>query len=182
MEWAERRDEVLKLYHALADRQRRIFPIIARSPALAVNYGGNETPEVMGPPRFREYVIPLYNEAAEVLHRHGKLLGAHLDGNNRAWAQDIAKSGLDYIEAFTPAPDTDMSLREALDAWPDKVLWINFPSSVHLSPVDEVERTAAELIGTAPKDRFIMGITEDIPEDRWQENLLAISRAINQGG
>jgi len=182
LEWAERRDEVLKLYHALADRQRRIFPIIARSPALAVNYGGNETPEVMGPPRFREYVIPLYNEAAEVLHRHGKLLGAHLDGNNRAWAQDIAKSGLDYIEAFTPAPDTDMSLREALDAWPDKVLWINFPSSVHLSPVEEVERTAAELIGTAPKDRFIMGITEDIPEDRWQENLLAISRAINQGG
>jgi len=28
---------------------------------------------------------------------------------------------LDYIEAFTPAPDTDMTLAAARKAWPDKV-------------------------------------------------------------
>ena len=54
----------------------------------------------------------------------------------------IAGTALDYIEAFTPAPDTDMTLAEARAAWPDKVLWINFPSSVHLKPNAEVEQTA----------------------------------------
>ena len=87
----------------------------------------------MGPPRYREFCLPLVRECAEFLHRKGKLLGTHLDGNNRPWARDVAEAPFDYIEAFTPAPDTDMTLREALDAWPDKVLWINFPSSLHLA-------------------------------------------------
>ena len=34
----------------------------------------------------------------------------------------------------------------------------------------------------APGNRFIIGITEDIPKDRWQQNMLAISRVINQEG
>jgi hypothetical protein len=37
VEWAERRDEALKLYHALADQHRRLFPLIAQSPALHAN-------------------------------------------------------------------------------------------------------------------------------------------------
>jgi uroporphyrinogen decarboxylase-like protein len=179
VEWAERRDEVLKLYHALADQHRRLFPLIAQSPALHANYGGNETADVMGKERFERYVVPLYNEAAEVFHRHGKLLGAHLDGNNRLWAKAVAESGLDYVEAFTPAPDTDLTLAEALAAWPDKVLWINFPSSLHLASLEVIEQTTRDLVATAaPGSRFILGITEDMPEDRWQENLLAISRSL----
>jgi uroporphyrinogen decarboxylase-like protein len=181
VEWLERRDEVLKLYHALADQHRRLFPLIAQSPALHANYGGNETADVMGKERFERYVVPLYNEAADVFHRHGKLLGAHLDGNNRLWAQAVAESGLDYVEAFTPAPDCDMTLAEAMAAWPEKVLWINFPSSVHLASIETIEQTARELIETAaPGSRFILGITEDVPEDRWQQNLLAISRIIDE--
>ena len=38
----------------------------------------------------------------------------------------IAGTSLDYIEAFTPAPDTDMTLGAAREAWPGKVLWLNF--------------------------------------------------------
>jgi hypothetical protein len=181
VEWAERRDEVLKLYHALADQHRRLFPLVAQSPALHANYGGNETADVMGKERFERYVVPLYNEAADIFHRHGKLLGAHLDGNNKLWAPAVAESGLDYVEAFTPTPDCDMTLAEALTAWPDKVLWINFPSSLHLASIETIEQTTRELIETAtPGNRFILGITEDVPEDRWQENLLAIARVIGE--
>lgn len=183
VEWMERRDEILKLYDAMVAQRRKIYPLVARSPALHANYGGNEVPEMMGLERFRKYVIPLYNEAAEVFHRHGKLLGAHLDGNNKLWAQEVADSGLDYVEAFTPAPDSDMTVSEALQAWPDKVLWINFPSSVHLASIEEIEGTTRSILTeAAPGDRFIMGITEDIPEDRWQQNLLAISRVIHREG
>ncbi|MCX7037938.1 MAG: hypothetical protein NT005_02215 [Spirochaetes bacterium] len=181
VEWAERRDEVLKLYAAMVEDQRRIFPIIARSPALFSNYGGNEVPEVMGKERFRQYVVPLYQEAAQELHAGGKLVGAHLDGNNRPWAADVAASDLDYVEAFTPAPDTDMTLAEALSAWPGKIVWANFPSSVHVAPLTTIRKTTRQLLReAAPGDRFILGITEDIPPDRWQENMLAVSETIDE--
>ena len=181
VEWMERRDEILRLERAMRESQRKAFPIVAASPITHANLGGNLAPEVMGPPRLREFCLPFLNECAEIMHEHGKLLGSHMDANNKAWAADLAASKLDYIEAFTPAPDTDMTLAEALEAWPDKVLWINFPSSLHLASLDVIRRTTRELIETAAgTHRLILGITEDMPEDRWQENLLAISEVINE--
>ncbi len=179
-EWAERRDEILALEKLIREKRREIYPLLAAAPITHANYGGNEVPEVMGPPRFREFCLPLYAECAEHFKRNGKLLGAHLDGNNRAWAQDVANSALDYVEAFSPAPDTDLSLEEALQMWPDKILWINFPSSLHVQSVAAIKKAAEEFVILAREtNRVIIGITEDIPEDRWQQNLLAISEVID---
>ncbi len=181
VEWAERRDEIEKLCTALTENLRKIFPIVAKSPALHANFGGNETGNVMGRDRFAKYVIPLYNEAGEIFRKHGKYLGAHLDGNNKIWADMLADCGLDYIEAFTPAPDSDMTLAEAFKLWGKKLLWINFTSSLHLSTHQKIEETTRSMIEESlPDKRLIIGITEDIPEDRWQGNLLSISKAINE--
>ncbi|MFC1713194.1 hypothetical protein ACFL6S_05975 [Candidatus Poribacteria bacterium] len=183
IEWADRRDEILKLYDALMEQRRKIYPLLAKSPVLHLNYGGNETGDVMGRERFEKYVIPCYNEATEIMHKHGKLVGSHLDGNNKVWADLVAASGLDYVEAFTPAPDCDMTLKEAMEAWPDKVLWINFTSSAHLRSDEGVEAETLKLLKeSAPGNRLIIGITEDIPAHRWEGSLLAISRTINQHG
>ena len=93
----------------------------------------------------------------------------------------IGATDLDYIEAFTPAPDTDMTLSQARQAWPDKVLWINFPSSVHLQPDDEVQRTAFDLLEeTGSMDGLIMGVTEDVPEHRWQDSCRAIMDGLDE--
>jgi len=182
IEWMEHRDEILKLEKAMRNKRREVYQILADAPITHANYGGNEVPEVMGIERYKEFCIPLFNECAEIFHKKGKLLGTHNDGNNKLWADTLAASSLDYLEAFTPAPDTDMPLTEALQTWPDKVLWINFPSSVHLSSFEDIKRTTRELIQTASDtNRLIIGITEDIPEDRWQKNLLAISSVINNG-
>lgn len=180
-EWAERRDEILKLEAAMRENLRKVYPIVAASHATHANFGGNEVPEVMGPVRYREFCLPLFDECAGHFHRNGKLLGTHMDGNTRAWAADVARCKLDYIEAFTPSPDTDMTLADALKAWPGKVMWINFPSSVHLFSIDKIKQTTRELIqAAAGTNRLIIGITEDIPEDRWQGNLLAISETIDE--
>lgn len=183
VEWAERRGEVLDLYAAMVQKQREVYRLVGRSPASHANYGGNEVPEVMGLERFEKYCVPLYAEAAEELHKGGVLLGSHLDGNNRLWAGAVAASALDYVEALTPPPDCDLSVREALDRWPGKFVWINFPSSVHLEPIATIEETTRELLRqAAPGGRFIVGITEDIPEDRWRPNMLAISRVLRREG
>ncbi len=180
VEWLERRDEVLTLIEAMTAPLEQAYPLLADAPITHANMGGNEAPEVMGPERYRQYVLGHLNRCAEAFHAKGKLLGSHMDANNRAWSADIAGSGLDYIEAFTPAPDTDMTLAEALDAWPDKVIWLNFPSSLHLADLERIKSVTAEFVELGRQtNRVIIGITEDIPADRWQQNLLAISEVIN---
>jgi len=129
------------------------------------------------------YVLPDYQECAAVLHEHGKLVGTHLDGNNKLIALLVAESGLDYIEAFTPFPDTNMSVKEALEVWPDKILWIDFPSSVHLQGAEAVRAAMLEILEQAkPGDRLIVGITEDVPEDRWRASFTMISQVLSTRG
>jgi hypothetical protein len=115
------------------------------------------------------------------MHKHGKLIGCHFDANNRLIASAIAATPLDYIEAFTPAPDTDMTLAEARTAWPGKVLWINFPSSVHLRPDAEVEQTTVNLLEEADGvEGLLFGITEDMPPERWQKSCTAIMDGLDR--
>ncbi len=183
IEWAERRDDVLKLYDALTEDRRKLYPIIADSPALATNYGGNVSPEIVGVERFERYILPHYDEAAEIIGRRGNLLGVHLDGNTRAIAESVARSRIHYVEAFTPPPDCDLTVREALEMWPDKVLWINFPSSVHHHGVEFVRDMMRDILHeAAPGDRFIAGITEDVPDHAWPETFPAIARVIHDEG
>ena len=180
IEWMDRRDEVLGIYDALAVNCRKLYPIMADSPASYVDYGGNVVPEIVGLENFRRYYVPHYEEAAEVLHAKGKLVGCHFDANCRLLAEAIAGTPLDYIEAFTPAPDTDMTLCEARAAWPDKVLWLNFPSSLHLRSDADVEAAAFEMVDQAGPDGIIMGITEDMPAHRWRDSCRAIMAGLKR--
>lgn len=181
MEWMDRRDEILKLYEAIVANRRRIYPLVAASPALFANYGGNVTPEITSPNDFETYYLPHYREAAEVLHQHGKLIGSHFDANCGQLAAGIAASPLDYIEAFTPAPDTDMSLGDARSAWPDKVIWVNYPSSQHLrSDAEVTDLTVTLLEQLASPAGILMGVTEDIPPQAWPRTPLAIMDGLDR--
>jgi hypothetical protein len=183
IEWLERRDEIIKLYDALVEERRKTYPVLAESPCLQFNYGGNVTPEVIGEQRFREYYLPNYEEACDVLQPAGKIVGCHFDANNRVIADAIAETSLDYIEAFTPAPDTDMTLAEAREAWPDKALWINYPSSVWLRSDEAMEDVTVDLLKqAAPGNGLLIGVTEDVPDGRLYPGLHAINRAIQEHG
>ena len=167
----------------MTTKQRRAYEIAATSPALAIMCGGNYAPEMLGLERFREFVLPHWEEAGSILHEGGKLMGCHLDANNQLWAPEIGASPLDWIEAFTPAPDTDMTLTAARAAWPGKTMFINFPSSVHLETDERIRQTTrALLLEAAPGDRFIVGITENVPENRWRDSFRAILETLNEYG
>ena len=181
IQWMDNRDEILKLYDAIVENRRKVYPLVAESPALHANYGGNVVPEIVSPEMFREYYTPHYNEAAEVMHAHGKLIGSHFDDDCGKLAHLIGETELDYVEAFTPAPDTDMTLREAREAWPDKTLWINFPSSVHLKPDDEVKAFTVEMLNALDDiDGLLVGITEDMPPERWLYSCKAIMDGLDR--
>jgi len=104
--------------------------------------------------------------------------------NNKMLAPLVAQSGLDYIEAFTPPPDCDLSVGEAMRVWPGKIIWINFPSSVHLQGAEEIDQAAIEILDQARPfgNRLIFGATEDVPEDHWRESYAAIMRTLRRCG
>lgn len=163
-EWVDNEDRVrrlLDLVHANMIAQLRV---LAASPAHYVVIDGNTQANIIGPDRYREFNMPYMAEACDILHKAGKKAASHMDGNNRVLAALIGQTGLDAIESFSPPPECDMPVADAIAAWPDKALICNFPPSRHLCPGDEVRRIAGDLLRDGSKSpRFMMGIIEDIP-------------------
>jgi hypothetical protein len=87
-----------------------------------------------------------------------------MDGKLNGLKESIKESDVEVIEGFTPPPEGDISLQEALRIWKRKIIWLNFPSSVFLASDGEVARYTMEMLGEGiPVNRVIFGITEDIP-------------------
>jgi len=180
-EWQDHRTAVLELYEILRCKYRELYPIAAAAPELAINMGGNVSANVVSPLMFQEYYLPVYNEAAEILHRGGKLMGVHFDGYTLPYARCIADSALDYIEALTPPPTCDVGVAQAHSLWPDKAIWINFPSTVHVSSEKEIAAVTRRILEQCrPEKGFLLGITEDVPPDRWSGNFRVILDTVNR--
>lgn len=177
LEWYDNRDEVLKLHEAFTALNRTIYPIVAKSPVKFANYGGNVIPQIIGRQVFQEYYMPHYEEAAEIMHKNGKLIGSHFDSDNTPIMDLIADTPLDYIEAYDPGISPPLS--EAFKAFGDKIIWINWSSAWHLSsPSQAVEYTRELIRQTQGNPRFLIGITEDIPADRFMPLLSYIMDGI----
>lgn len=167
---------------AMMRTSRETAEIIADSPAEFVWLPDNMTGEVVGPELFEQHMAPYYAEIAGILHPKGKRMVCHMDGMMRRLKESVAATDIDIIEAFTPAPDTDMRLDEAREAWPGKALWINFTSSVHLLEPDRIKEVTRDLVEQGTEHPgFAISVTENIPADVGARSLEAIAEALREG-
>ncbi|MFH1741030.1 MAG: uroporphyrinogen decarboxylase family protein [bacterium] len=151
--------------------------LTAKSPARIAWSAENITSILTSPTLFEKYCLPFYNEVAAIMHANGKLYGVHLDGNLAALKALIARSGLDFIEGFTPPPMGDLDMKEAMAAWPSKVLWVNFPGSVFVEPEQAIiDYTVKLLKDGMGSGQFLLTIAEDLPD--WRQDLNALGKGI----
>lgn len=179
----ENRSAVESVFETMMEKDRQLWDIVAGSPAEFVWCPDNITGVVTGPELFERYHAPYYREVAEVMHSKGKRIVVHMDGMMKSLVESVSKLNIDVIEAFTPPPDGDLPLNEARRAWKDKVIWVNFPSSVHIAKPQRIQAVSRQLLRqAAPGDRFLIGVTENIPHTAWQASLSTITETINRYG
>jgi hypothetical protein len=176
-------DRVAHTMDLLRKREREIFEIVRRSPAPFIDVPDNITAPTSGPRRFREYCVPLYDELADLLADRGVPVFVHMDGDLKPLWQAIAESKVGGLDSFAPAPDNDTTVAQALALWPDKRLWVNFPSSVHLRSYDGVRAVAEEMLAAGGQSgRLQIQISENVPYSVWRTSLPAIVDAIDDCG
>lgn len=176
-EWMDNRDEIEKLLTIMSERAMEKARIVAASPLNMANYGGNVTPQVIGREAYIKHYMARYAEAYDLLHQSGKIMGVHLDGANEPIMDLIAQSKMDYVEAYDPSMSP--SVREAMHTFRNKVLSINWPSAMQLGSRDQIMKVTIDILSQVNDfSRFIMGVTEDIPNWKFAENIHAIADAI----
>ncbi len=178
-EWVDNKEEILKLYGSLCKKHEDMYVIAAESPAQLIVYGGNIQANIVSPNFFKDYYLPLYNNIGIMLHNKGKLLGNHWDGPVGALKELVAKSPIDVLEAFCPPPDGDMSIKEAIEIWPDKIISMNFPSGLQHLSEDQITNVAKAFIDEAGTgERFMISLTEDFPSHYAEKIFYGIAEAV----
>jgi hypothetical protein len=176
-------DHVAHTIELLTERARLTFELARRSPAPFIDFPDNITAPAVGPRRFKEYCVPLYNELADALAERDAPVFVHMDGDLKPLWQLIADSKVRGIDSLSPTPDNDTSVGDAVAMWPEKTLFVNFPSSVHLRPYEQVRAEAENILQAAGHTgRLQIQVSENCPLFAWRTSFRAIIDAVEAFG
>lgn len=178
--WADDPDTVeayLEVCDRLDDRQ---LDALLTLPHRIVNFGDHATNEFTPPIIMERYMLPRWQRLTARLHAHGRFAHSHWDGNARALLRFARETGLDAIEALTPAPQGDITLEEIKAAVGDDIICLDlipaimFMEQYTLDEVLEFTRKAIDLF--APK--LILGISDEISQVGQIEKVEAITALV----
>jgi len=119
-------EKVEAVLEAIGNNQEKQFPIAADSPADIVKYGDHIDEGFISPSAFEKYILPIHNKFARTAHAKAKITAIHCDGRLNGLKELIGELDHNIIHAITPPPVGNLPIKEALDIWDDKVLWINY--------------------------------------------------------
>ena len=163
-------EKVHRLAEQIEPFFQRIQQIGAESPAEVLLLGGNYDDSITYPNFFEKYILPALRDYAGVLHRKGKYLMTHTDGENQRLFPVYRRAGFDIADSVCPYPMTRCRLEEIRVNFGDHVtIWGGIPSTLLCAgstPEDEFRRSINETIERfAPQSHFILGVSDMVTAD-----------------
>ncbi|MGD1102808.1 MAG: hypothetical protein ABSA59_12145, partial [Terriglobia bacterium] len=120
---------------------------------------------------------------AEVLHRRGKYLMTHTDGENQRLFPLYRRAGFDIADSVCPYPMTRCRLDEIRVNFGEHVtIWGGIPSTLlcaSSTPEDEFRRSVDDTVeGCAHKSHFILGVSDMVTADCEWDRLQYITEKV----
>ena len=173
--------EMMALYDALLTRFHQAVEIVAEGPGQYVCVLENFTADTIGPRRYGQLLLPVYEECFPMLQSAGKIVGVHYDGHLASCRDLIAHAPIDLIESLTPPPEGDMSLAEARQAWPDKLFWSNINIACYGLPPDELKTLIMERVaqGTLDGSKLAFEVSEQLPAN-WVDSMRVVLETLHE--
>ena len=174
--------ELETFFRALEECHDRLIDLVNASPIEIVNFGENVHSATLTPELFRRHHLPACQRRCERLHQGGKFVSSHWDGDTRPLLPFAKETGLDAIEAITPAPQGDVELVEIRKALGDEMFLLDGIPAVYFDdtyPVEVLVECAERLIELfAP--RLVLGISDEISSSGDIERLRVVDGIVQE--
>jgi uroporphyrinogen-III decarboxylase len=161
----DHRQRMLDLLASLEEQGLKIIESAARSDARIVIISDHADEALLNPRWYREFCIPFYQKACEILHDHGKIVSTHLDGNISGLLPLLKETGFDLLDGCTPAPMTNYRPGDLAAALGEgQCAYCGVPSTLFVQGLaDSVILDSAEEIVQALKGRLILNVGDVLP-------------------
>jgi hypothetical protein len=170
-------DELFELYEAQKELFLEETRLIAEGPGEFVKWFENLTISMLGPQRYDDLLVSVYEEAIPMLEAAGKRVMVHYDGALSVIRDEIARAPFHIIESLTEPPEGDMTYDECRSAWPDKAFWGNINVDLYYRSEDELRDAVIAMRKRAGKRAFAFEISEDLPRN-WRESIPVVLEAL----
>jgi len=176
-------EKVQRLAEQMEPFYQRIKEIGADSPAEVIMLGGNYDDSITHPAFFAKYILPPLHDYAEMLHRKGKYLMTHTDGENQRLLALYVQAGFDIADSVCPYPMTRSRLEDIRAAFADSItIWGGIPSILLCAsntPDEEFHRSIDELIQrNRRQSHLILGVSDMVTADAEWDRLQYITEKL----
>jgi hypothetical protein len=156
-------EETEHLIGVINESDEPVLDVLAESPVEIINYGDNVHQTLCPPPVFEQYVLPAYQRRGERLHAAGKKVFPHWDGDCKELLPYAQDCDFDGIEAVTPLPQGDVTLRETKEAMGGLILLDGIPATHFLpwEPEGQLIDTFRECVELFHPN-LVLGISDEI--------------------
>jgi len=90
----------------------KLTELAASGPGSIAILSDHADENLISPPWYQRFCIPYYRKACDLLHRAGKRVSTHLDGNFKGFLPFIKETGFDLLDGCTPAPMFNYEVEE----------------------------------------------------------------------
>lgn len=172
--------EMERLLETLNETDDLIYDVVCQCPIEIINFGDNVAGEFVSPKIFERWYLPHYQKRSAQLHAAGKKCHSHWDGAAKPLLPYAQDTGMDGIEALTPVPQGDVTLKEIKQGLGDDMILIDGIPCTHFMPqhsYEEVAEFTKKIIDMfAPN--LVLGISDEISQPGDIEKVRLVSEIV----
>ena len=183
----DRPEQVERLAVAIRRYWEQVLAICAESAADVILLGANYDAAIQYPAFFAEHIQPTLAAFAQQLHRRGKFLLTHTDGENTGLLPHYLAANFDIADSICPQPMTRLSFGEVREAFGERITIMGGIPSVALVPASMNDRQFEifldDFFGQIGSGRrLILGVSDTTPPGADFSRLQRIARRIEEFG
>ena len=135
---------------------------------------------LISPDLYREFCIPYYHKACEILHGAGKIVSTHLDGNIKGYLPLLGETGFDLLDGCTPAPMMNYEVEELAASLPgDMACYLGVPATLFCQHLpDAAILDFARRILDAFGGRVLLNVGDILPPNADIDQVIALGEMI----
>jgi hypothetical protein len=183
----DRPEAVHHLAECIGRYWRQMYAVAAQAPAEVFLLGANYHAPIQHPRFFSQHMTPWLAEFAAILHRQGKFLLTHTDGENHGLLEQYLAAGIDIADSICPQPMTKLTLADTRRVFDGRITIMGgFPSVALVKHAMSDHQFDAYLddffrqLGRG--DHLILGISDTTPPGAEFDRLLRIRDRVEAFG
>lgn len=174
-------DEMEEMLDAMHNLNKKIYQVIADSPAKVVITYEDTSTTVFSPNMYEKYCAPILDEYSEILHSKGKIHIVHMCGKISLLTNQISKGKMDGIDSVCPPTTGDLEPKDALERIGKIIIGGLEPPALVRMSVDETRKyTIEKLRQVGSSKKFILCTGDSTAFGTPVENLREISKLVKE--